>query len=332
MRKVERREFLLAAGVLLASPLAAAQQKQKLLRVGTFIPERTSAIYAMITLPFLKRMTELGYQEGRNFTFEREHVPLGGTEEEYLRAYRKLATRKVDVFLAFGLEAALKSAIAVAGTVPIVMIAINWDPFAKGYVASLRRSGSNITGVVFREVELTSKRFQLLKETFPNLEAATVLWDRLAADQWNEAQTGAAALGLRIHGIEFEKPPYDYDRAFAAIPPAFRGGVVMLGSPRFSLPERRSLPDAALRHRLPTMYVLREYVDAGGLMSYGPDYPQMVARAADYVDRIAKGAKPGELPIEQPSTFELALNLKTAKALGVTIPQQIFLRASRVIE
>jgi putative tryptophan/tyrosine transport system substrate-binding protein len=331
MDQLERRRFLLAAGVLLAAPLAGAQQP-KMLRVGTSVPDRPSPIYNMITLPFLQRMRELGYHEGRNFIFETEHVPLGSTDEDYLRAYRTLATRKVDLFLAFGLETALKSALAVAGTAPIVMIAINWDPFAKGYVTSLRRSGSNITGVVFREVELTSKRFQLLKETFPGLSAATVLWDRLSADQWKETQTAAASLGLRIHGIEFEKTPYDYDRAFAAIPSEFRRSVMMLGSPRFALPERRSLPDAALRHRLPTMYVLREYVEAGGLMSYGPNYSQMVARAADYVDRIAKGAKPEELPIEQPSTFELALNLKTAKALAITIPQAIFLRANRVIE
>ncbi len=331
MGRLERRRFLAAAGGLLTASLATAQPS-RVLRVATFVPDRTSAIYAMLTVPFLKRMAELGYQEGRNLILETEHVPLGSSDKEYFEAYRKLAKRKVDVFLAFGLEAALKAALAAAGSTPIVMTAINWDPVAKGYIRSLRASGSNVTGVVFREVELTTKRFQLLKDSFPGVTGVTVLWDRLSADQWKETQISAPKLGLRFHSIEFETPPYDYDSAFAAIPPEFRRAAVMLGSPRFALPERKNLPDAALRHRLPTMYVLREYVELGGLMSYGPSYPQMVARSADYVHRIAKGAKPGELPIEQPGTFELVIHRRTARTLGITIPQAILLRADLVIE
>ena len=331
MGHIERRRFLIAAGGVLAAPLVVAQSP-KVLRVGSFSPDRKSAIYGMLTVPFLKRMGELGYQQGRNFVFDTEPVPLGSPEEDYLQAYRALAARNVDVFLAFGLEIALKAALAAAGSTPVVMIAINWDPVAKGYISSLSRSGNNITGVVSREVELTTKRFQLLKETFPGLKAATVLWDQLSADQWQETEKAAATVGLRVYGIEFKKPPYDFDIAFGAIPPDFRRAVVMLGSPRFALPERRALPDSALRHRLPTMYPLREYVELGGLISYGPNFPQMVARAADYVDRIAKGARPQDLPIEQPGTFELVVNLKTAKALAITIPQSIFLRADHVID
>ena len=315
----------------MVAPLASAQSA-KVLRVGTFIPERKSAIYAMLAEPFLRRMGELGYQEGRNFVFETEYVPLGSSDEAYVHAYRKLAARKVDVLFAFGLEAALKAALSASTSTPIVMVAINWDPEAKGYVRSLRNSGTNVTGVVFREVELTMKRFQLLKDSFPGLAAVSVLWDRLSEDQWKEAQVSAPKVGLRIHGVQFDKPPYDFDTAFASIPAEFRRAVVMLGSPRFALPERKNLPDTALRHRLPTMYPLREYVELGGLMSYGPSYPQMVARAADYVDRIAKGAKPGEMPIEQPGTFELVINARTAKTLAVSIPQHILLRADRVID
>jgi putative ABC transport system substrate-binding protein len=302
------------------------------LRVGTFVPERKSAIYAMLAEPFLRRMGELGYQEGRNFVFETEYVPLGSSDEAYVQAYRKLADRNMNVLFAFGLEAALKAALAASSSTPIVMVAINWDPEAKGYVRSLRKSGSNVTGVVFREVELTMKRFQLLKDSFPGLAAVTVLWDSLSEDQWKEAQVSAPKVGLRIHGLRFDRSPYDYETAFAAIPAEFRRAVVMLGSPRFALPERRKLPDTALRHRLATMYPLREYVELGGLMSYGPSYPQMVARAADYVDRIAKGEKPGEIPIEQPGTFELVINARTAKTLAISIPQHILLRADRVID
>ena len=331
MHSVHRRRFVLTTAGLLATPLGRAQMP-KVLRIGWLVPDRGSAIDAMITQPFMRRMHELGYREGGNFRLESEDVPLRSPYETYLAAYRKVAARGVDLLLAFGLEVALKSATEVAGATPIVMIAINWDPLGKGYIKSLRQSGSNITGVVFREVELTAKRFQLLRETFPGLKAATVLWDELSADQWREAQRLAGGMGLRLHGVQFSNPPYDYDKAFAAIPAEFRRVVMMLGSPRFALPERKSLPDAAKRQGLPTMYVLREYVDAGGLLSYGPNYPQMVARAADYVDRIAKGAKPGELPIEQPSTFELIVNLRTAKNLGLTIPQPVLLRADRLIE
>jgi putative ABC transport system substrate-binding protein len=171
-----------------------------------------------------------------------------------------------------------------------------------------------------------------MKETLPGLRAATVFWDDLSADQWKELQTAPAGLGLRIHGVKLDSPPYDFERAFAAVPAEFRGVVIPLGSPLFALPERRSLPDFALRHRVPAIYFTSAYVDVGGLMSYGPSYPAMFGRAADYVDRIAKGAKPEDLPIEQPTKFELVVNLRTAGALGLTIPGPILLRADRVIE
>lgn len=328
---VGRRKFLGVSAALLAAPFAGAQQP-RVLRVGTYVPERSSPIHTMVTGPFLKRMAELGYHEGRNFIYETELLPVNSPEADYLRVYRQIAARKVDVFLALGLEHALTSALAVAGRTPIVMVAVNWDPVAKGYVANLRGSGRNITGVVFREVELTTKRFQLLKEIVPGLKSVTVFWDSQSADQWQEAQTAAANLGLRIFGIKFDTPPYDYERAFAAVPPEFRGGIIPLGSPHFALPERKSLPVFALRQRVPTMYFMGEYVDFGGLASYGPNYPEMFARAADYVDRIAKGAKPEDLPIEQPTKFELIVNVKTAKSLGVTIPQSVLVRADKVIE
>ena len=304
----------------------------RMLRVGTTVPDRSSDIYTLITAPFLKRMIELGYKERQNLAYEIEFVPLGSSEPAYLDAYRKLAARKVDVFVAPGTEATFRAALAAAGEKPVVLVAVNWDPVAKGYVQSLRRSGRNITGVVFREVELTSKRLQLLKEIAPSLKAATIFWDELSVDQWKEAQATAADVGLRIHGVKLDNAPYDFARAFAAVPAEFRGAVIPLGSPRVALPERRTLPDFALRERVPIIYFTSSYVDAGGLVSYGPNYPAMFARAADYADRIAKGAKPENLPIEQPTKFELVINLKTAKALGLRVPETLLSRADRVIE
>jgi putative tryptophan/tyrosine transport system substrate-binding protein len=332
MGRVGRRQFVIATGALLTAPLVAKAQQPKTIRVGTYVPDQSAPTYTMVTAPFLDRMAELGYEKGRNFIYETEPIPLNWSEADLLRAYRELAARKVDVFLAIGPELALKSALAAAGGKPIVIVAVNWDPLAKGYVASLRRSGRNITGVVFREVELTSKRFQLLKETVPGVKAVTIFWDALSADQWQEAQAAAARTGLVIHGVKFDKVPYDFERAFAAIPIEFRGAIVPLGSPFFASPERRSLPDFALRHRVPAIYFMSAYVEAGGLVSYGPNYPEMFARTADYVDRIARGAKPEDLPIEQPAKFELAVNLRTAKTLGIEIPQTILLRADQVIE
>jgi len=331
MSPIGRRRFLVGASALVVAPLASTQER-RMLRVGAPVPERSSPLYALLTVPIPKRMAELGYEDHRDFSYETEFVPLDGAEAAYVEAYRKLAARKVDVFLAFGLETPLKAALAAVGRKPIVFVAVNWDPVAKGYVADLRRPGRNVTGLVFREVELTIKRFQLLKETVPGLKAATVFWDSPSADQWKEAQAAAAGLGLRIHGVKLSSPPYDFERAFATVPPEFRGALIPLGSPLFALPERKSLPDFALRKRVPAMYFTSSYVDVGGLVSYGPHYPEMFARAADYVDRIAKGAKPESLPIEQPTKFELVINLRNAKALGLAIPSSILLRADRVIE
>jgi putative tryptophan/tyrosine transport system substrate-binding protein len=327
---ISRRRFLAATSALLTARFAGAQQPR--VRVGTYVPERSSPTYRMVTAPFLKRMAELGYEEGRNFIYETVIVPAGSTEAEFLRGYRELAAREVDVFLAIGPELALKAALAVAGAKPIVMIAVNWDPLAKGYVAGLRRPGRNVTGVVFREVELTTKRFQLLKEMLPGVDAVTVFWDKLSADQWQEAQAAAARVGVRVHGVKFESVPYDFERGFAAVPQQFRKGLIAMGSPHFARPERKSLPGFASRQRIPAIYFMSEYVDFGGLLSYGPHYPEMFARAADYVHQIAGGAKTEELPIEQPTRYELVINLKAAREIGVAVPPSILLRADRVIE
>ena len=325
---MNRREFIsLLGGAVAAWPLAALAQQpaKKMLRVGTVSAlQQSSPQWAA----FMRRMAELGYEEGKNFVFD--FVPAAN-EEEYETGYRPLAAREPDIVLATGPEIALKSALAATRTLPIVMIAIDYDPFAHGYVTNLARPSGNVTGVFFQQIELAAKRIQLVKDAFPDMSAATMFWDRLSADQWQAAQSAAATLGLRLSGIELREPPYDYERALREAPPDHRGMIIVATSP-FFFRERARIADLAFRHRIASMFVFREWVDAGGLLSYGPSITGLFARVADFVDRIARGAKPADLPIEQPTKFELVVNLKTAKALGLTIPEPFLLLADEVIE
>jgi putative ABC transport system substrate-binding protein len=310
----------------LSLPLIAPTIEAKPLRVG-------DVSLGPITLPtraaFLGRMAELGYEQGRNFSFEYIQVQ---NRAAFASAYRELVNRKVDILIAAGHEVGLKSALATAGNLPIVMVAIDYDPLARGYVRSLARSGSNVTGVFFQQITLTKKRLQIMKDAFPDAKAATVIWDWASADQWKVAQTAAVEIGFPVHGVEFRDRPYDYDSAFAQVANKYRGALLVPASPIWKFPARRIVPDFALRHRIQAMYFSSSYVRAGGLMSYGVSFPRLFRRAADYVDKIAKGAKPEDLPIEQPTEFELVVNLKTAKALGITFPPSILLRADKVIE
>ena len=225
----------------------------------------------------------------------------------------------------------LKSALAATDKLPIVMIAVDYDPIARGYVSNLARPTGNITGVYFQSTELMGKRLQLLKEAFPDMAAATMFWDRASADHWAAAQVVAPQFGVRLTGVEFRERPYDYDKAIAGVAPGNRTFLIAVASPFFFL-DRARLADFAFRHRAVLLTSTREAVVAGSLMSYGPSLTGMFALAANYVDRIAKGAKPRDLPIEQPIKFELVANLKMAKALGLSIPPSILIRADEVIE
>jgi putative ABC transport system substrate-binding protein len=326
--RLRRREFIsLLGGAAAAWTLAArAQQPPNLLRVGaSSIQPRTQPAY----VAFVQRMAELGYQEGKNFVLEYVQVP---NADGYENGYQELAGRKVDILIASGPELSLKAALAVAGTLPIVMVAVDYDPFAGGYVTSLARPTGNVTGIFFQQIDLTAKRLQLVKDAFPDVKAVTVFWDRISADQWRAAPSAAAAAGVGGGGVEFREQPYDYERALARVPAEHRGALIVLTSPVFAVPNRPRLPDFALRHRMVSIFSLREWVDVGGLMSYGTSLTGMFRRAADYVDRIARGAKPADLPIEQPTKFELVINLKTAKALGITISPGVLALADEVIE
>jgi putative ABC transport system substrate-binding protein len=225
----------------------------------------------------------------------------------------------------------LKSALATSDTKPIVMVAVDYDPLARGYVTSLARPAGNVTGLFLQQIELTAKHLQLLKIAVPEMQTLTVLRDRTTFDQWKAAEGAAANLGLGITGVDLGDPPFDYDKALAQVKPEYRGTIFVLAS-GFFLRDRERIADFALRNRLVSMFFSRESVDAGGLLSYGPSFVVMYRRAAEYVDRIARGAKPTDLPIEQPTKFELVVNLKTAKTLGFVIPPSFLATADEVIE
>ena len=324
---MKRRDFImLLGGGATVWPFAAhAQQPARILRVGTVAgTPRSSPQW----VAFERRMGELGYQEGKNFSFD---FLQAANADEYEILYQKLAARALDVILAIGPEIGLKSALTVTRTLPIVMIAIDYDPLARGYVTSLARPSGNVTGIVFQQIELAAKRIQLVKDGFPDRLAATMFWDNVSADQWEAARSTAARLGLRLYGVELRGSPYDYEAALSQAPIDDRGMLIVPTSPSF-FRDRARLADVALRHRILSMFVFREWVDAGGLLCYGPSITALFRRVAEFVDRIARGAQPADLPIEQPTNFEMVVNLKTAKAIGIELPTAILLRADEVIE
>jgi len=322
---MKRREFITLVGGAAAWPLVAQAQPERL-RVGvTSVQPRTVEIFSA----FAKRMAELGYEEGKNFTFDFVQAPnVAG----YTAAFREIANRGADIILAAGPEANLKAAIDAAGGRPIVMIATDFDPFAHGYVKSLARPGANITGVFFQQLDLSVKRAQVLKDAFPTLSGATVFWDQVSADQWQALKQAAGrTLAMHLSGIEFRERPFDYEKGLEQAAPNDRSALIVMASPLFAL-DRARLPEFALQHKMMSVFYTREYVDIGGLFSYGVSFTGLFRRAADYVDRIAKGAKPSDLPIEQPTKYELVINLKTAKALGITMLPSLLLLADEVIE
>jgi ABC-type uncharacterized transport system substrate-binding protein len=211
------------------------------------------------------------------------------------------------------------------------MLAIDYDPLTTGYVMSLARPGTNVTGIYFQQIELAMKRLQVMMDALPGIQAATVFWDVASAGQWQVTQSAAKMLRLRLAGVELREWPYDYERALDQVTPDHRRALLVMTSAPFFF-DRARLANFAAQHRLPAMFALREWVEAGGLMSYGPSITGLYRRVAELVDRIARGAKPAELPVEQPTKFELVINLKTARTLGLTMPRDFLLIADEVIE
>jgi putative ABC transport system substrate-binding protein len=328
---MRRREFItLLGGAAAAWPLAArAQQAGKVARVGFLGNDLDGPISGPGYKIFLAELRKLGFTEGQNLVVEYRRVDEGMPKA--FAAANELGAAKVEVLVANGAEIALQAAAAVRPAMPIVMLAANYDPIARGYVASLSHPGANVTGLFYRQPELSVKQLEFLAEAFPDRTRVGVLWDSNSADQFAAAEGAAGSIHLSLRPIKLENPPYDFDGAFATLVQDAVKVLLVLSSP-FFLPYRVRIAELAIRHGLPSMFIFREYVEAGGLMSYGVDTVPQYRRAASYVAKILRGAQPAELPVEQVDGFEFALNLKTAKAIGVVLPTSILLRADEVIE
>jgi len=329
MRAVEAGLVItLLLGGLFSPATAEAQQAAKIARIG-FLTNNPAAT-PHLQEAFRQGLRDLGYVEGRHVVIE--YRDAEGKPERLPALAAELVALKVNVIFAPSTVAALAAKQATR-TLPIVSVAI---PVTSGLVSSLARPGGNVTGLSFFSPELVGKCLEQLKQAVPGASRVAVLWqpgtvgERTGEDMLKGADGAARALGLRLQFLE-ARGPEDFDRAFSEMAKARAGALTVLPSNMF-ISERRRLVELAARKRLPAVYPYREFVDAGGLMSYGLDVADVYRRAATYVDRILKGAKPGELPVEQPTKFELVINLKTATALGLTIPRSVLGRADHVVE
>ena len=328
---MKRREFIsLLGGAVAAWPIAArAQHAGRGVRIGILGPNLAKGGIAKAGLQILReRLHALGLSEGQDFRIEYKNIddPRGLSV-----IVAELMQLQPDIIITSGPEIVLKTAIAAKGAVPIVMIAINFDPIARGYVTEFSRPGGDITGVVFQQLELAQKQVELLTQAFPDRNRLAVLFDDQSADQYVAAGRAAKSLKIQVQPVKLENPPYNFEVAFRSVPEGSGQMVLVLSSPYF-IGQRSRIAALAIAQRLPTMFIFKDYVEVGGLMSYGVDSRPMYRRVADDIAKILKGAKPADIPIEQPDKFDLVVNRRTAKAIGVELPAAILLRADEVIE
>ncbi len=324
-----RRQFLVAMGAGLSlAPLASRAQQAKIPRIG-FLGNSTAAFEANLVGPFREGLRDLRYVEGQNIIIEYRWAE--GKYERFPALIAELIALKVDVIVTAGAPASVAVKKATA-TIPLVFVAVG-DPVGIDLVASFARPGGNITGLSSIALDLEAKRVELITEVVPKLSHVSVLWNPANATHVivvKQVYAAAHVLRLKIQSVGVRAAP-ELDHAFDAIIRERPAALVVLAD-RVFLHNRARIVDFAARNRLPAVYAYRELVDIGGLMSFGPNYADMHRRAATYVDKILKGAKASDLPVEQPMKFELVINMKTAKALGIKIPQSILLRADEVIE
>jgi ABC-type uncharacterized transport system substrate-binding protein len=331
---MRRREFLgMLWGAPAAWPLAARAQTAKVARIGYLI---TGALESPETRmnrdAFRLGLTELGYIEGRNIVIE--YRAADGKIERLPGLATELVGLKVDLIVALATPAG-RAAQQATTTIPIVVTAMG-DPVRDGLVASLARPGGNITGTTFLGPELVPKRLSFLRELLPTISRVAVLWhpgafsEPTIREMLNEVAQAAGTLGVQLQLVEVRSAE-EFDHAFTTMVGARAEALFQFPSTLF-FNERRRIVDLAARHRLPAMFNAREFVQLGGLIAYGANLAELNRRAAAYVDKILKGAKPFDLPIEQPTKFELFINLKTAKALGLAVPDRLLVGADEVIE
>jgi putative ABC transport system substrate-binding protein len=310
--------------LLTGAPQAIAEQGKRIPRIGILLGDASPRLEA-----FRQGLLALGYVEGQNLELDCRLTE--GKYEALRQLTAELIARKADVIVTGG-HTATQAAKDATTSIPIVFASAS-DPLGSGFVASLARPGGNITGLSLLSRELTEKRFEILHEVAPRASRVAVLFtpaSRASVMQFEETQVAAQTARVALQPLEV-RTTTEFEAAFAA---AVRGraDTLLVVQSTFTLAHRNQLAHLAAKHRLPAMYGSSEFVEVGGLMSYGADALDMYRRAAFYVDRILKGAKPGDLPVEQPSKFELAVNLKAAKSLGLTFPPSVLVRAERVIE
>ena len=329
-----RRDFLFASSagiyVCIASLGSFAQKKPvKAYRIGVLNGGSAAAV-ASVGEAFKEALRELGYVEGQNFILERRYGE--GKEERLSELAAELVRIKVDVIVV-GTDNTIAAVKQETQTIPIVMVA-STDPVGTGFVANLARPGGNVTGLSLMSPELSGKRLELLSEVVPGISRVAFLWNpdvRGALFEYKETESAARTRRLQLYSLEARRVE-DLERAFATVANLKAQALIVPAPNPVATTSRERIVKFAEKRRLPSMFALSLFADAGGLMSYGSNARERWRRAATYVDKILKGAKPADLPVEQPTKFELVVNLKTAKALGITIPQTILVRADRVIE
>jgi putative ABC transport system substrate-binding protein len=324
---VKRREFItLIGGAAVAWPHAArAQQAGKIHKIGYLSPGSRSPVVT----PLFDTLRELGWIEGKNVTFEYRYAE--NRLERLPELAADLVRLNVDVIVAIGTLGPL-AAKGATSTIPIVMTAAG-DPVGSGLIASLARPGGNVTGMSLMSPDLGGKRLELLKELLPRLSHVAVLWNAAnpyPAIVFKETQTAGRTLGIEVHSLEVRGPD-DLDGAFAAVRQQHPDALITVEDPLTGT-YRKRIADFAVAEQLPSLHGLSEDVKAGALISYGANLADLLRRAAGYVDKILKGAKPADLPVQQPTTFELVINLKTARALALKVPPTLLARADEVIE
>ena len=322
-----KRVFSLALSIVLFALCCPvwAQQHGKIAKIGELRARPGSRPSSYVLLQALR---ELGYVEGENIAFETRYTE--GKRDRFPRVADELVRLRVDVLLASSLSEALAFKRATS-TIPIVFTG-SGDPIAAGLVDSFAQPGGNLTGFTTIGAVLVGKRLELLKETIPKLSRVAVLWDPRdpnTEQQWEESQVSARELGLQPHSMELTIAD-KLESAFRDAAKAYSTAVIVTETP-LTASNQKKIADLAAKNQLPAMYPRRDFVESGGLMSYGPDRTEVFRRVAAMIDKILKGTKPNDLPIEQPTKFELVINLKTAKQIGLTIPPEVLARANWVI-
>lgn len=329
MGQMQRRRFLLSASALVVAPLAAdAQPTRKVWRIGVLRPAPDDAIFRQNFNAFVQALRELQFVEGSNLMFE--YRLRAGNQEEILALANDLVRAKVDAIFALS-AAAVRAAAKATSSVSIVAVDLESDPIAERFAAGLARPGGNITGLFMDFPELSGKWMQLLKEAVPKLARAAVLWDPATGPtHLRGAEAAGASMRLQIQRLE-ARSPADFARAFESAAKQKAEAVLALSSPAFNS-ARKEIAELAIKYRLPAVMPFPGFADDGGLMAYGPHLPSLFRQAGSVMGKVLQGARPREIPIERPTRFEMVVNLKTARALGIAIPQSVLVRADRVIE